>query len=472
MITEAETLDGVLARAVELANNGDLSGAAALYAGEAVDAVKRLDAVLSTARVSSSSPPSRRRPSSRPACETLATRRDGAHDRRPDRRARGPHRRPGLVEPVPRRPQASRTPRADGPPPRSLTHAADLRRAEADRAAARAAVGDFAVAAQGAVDASARLVDLEGALADRLRRLRAAGADEDIGAYNRIVDELNSSNDTVNGAIDALEPPFEGFGQALGRLPTARCTGKPTDPISWVDYGSSGLECARMAVPLDYDQPASGTIELTVVRRPADDPTGALPLLINPGGPGGSGIAALRTAGLELPPEILRRFDLIGLDPRGVGQSTPVDCADRLDPLFDIDLTNADRRVRLHQLDRIEAIVRQCRVRSGALLDHVDTVSAARDLDRVRRAIHVGKITFLGYSYGTYLGAVYADLFPHRVRAAVLDGAVDPAYATADVSLDDSSGFADLLDAALADCAAAPTVRCAPPATRASRTTR
>ena len=335
----------------------------------------------------------------------------------------------------------------------ALAHArADRRRAESDHAAAQAAVDDFAVAAQGAVDVSTELVDLEAALADRLSRLRAAGAAEDIDAYNRIVDELNGSNDAINRAIDALETPFESFGAALGRLPTARCTGKRTDPITWADYGSSGLQCARIGVPLDYAHPRAGSIELTIVRRPADDPTGALPLLVNPGGPGGSGIAALRTAGLELPPEVLRRFDLIGVDPRGVGQSTPVDCADRLDPLFDIDLTNADRAVRLRQLDRIEKLVHQCRVRSGALLDHVDTVSAARDLDRVRQALGVDEITFLGYSYGTYLGAVYADLFPHRVRAAVLDGAVDPDYATADLSLDDSSGFADLLDAALADC--------------------
>lgn len=326
------------------------------------------------------------------------------------------------------------------------------RRAEADLAAASVAVEDFASAAQGAVDAGARLVDLEGQLADRLSRLRAAGATEDIGAYNRIVDELNGSTATINAAIDALRVPFEGFGRALGRLPTARCAGPRTEPITWEAYGTSGLQCARLAVPLDYDHPKRATIELTIVRRPADDPTVATPLVINPGGPGGSGIAALRAAGLELPPEVLRRFDLIGVDPRGVGQSTPVDCADRLDALFDIDLTNENLDVRSTQLDRIQKIVRQCRARSGELLEHVDTQSAARDLDRVRQALGVDQISYLGYSYGTYLGAVYADRFPERIRAAVLDGAVGPDYAGSELTLDSESGFVELLDDALVDC--------------------
>jgi pimeloyl-ACP methyl ester carboxylesterase/exonuclease VII small subunit len=333
---------------------------------------------------------------------------------------------------------------------------ASLRQAEADLAAARAAVGDFAAASQGAVAAAGRLVELEGRLVDLLRRLRDAGAAENIGAYNATVDELNGSTDTINAAIDALDAPFEAFARELGRLPTARCRAPAGTMLEWVPYGESGLQCTRLRVPLDYAHPKRDSITITVVRRPADDPQDAKPLFINPGGPGVSAIAALRTAGLDFPPEILRRFDLIGMDPRGVGQSNPVDCGDDLDPLFDIDLTNADLNRRLDDLDEIEAIIGQCRKRSGPLLDHVDTVSVARDMDRVRAGLGEDQLSYLGYSYGTYLGAVYADLFPTRVRAAVLDGAVGPDYALGAITLDADNSFDESLDEALADCAADP----------------
>ena len=331
------------------------------------------------------------------------------------------------------------------------------RRAVADLAAARAAITDFAGTAQIATGASANLVDVEARLVDQLSRLHAAGVSEDIDAYNRIVDELNGSAEAVNAAIDALEGPFEAFGSALGRLPTARCAGPLTTPVTWADYGTAGLKCARLEVPLDYSHPRKASIELTMVRRPADDPNDALPLVLNPGGPGGSGIAALRGASLELPPEVLRRFDLIGVDPRGVGQSSPVDCADNLDPLFDIDLTAPSLSKRSRQLETIKGLITQCRVRTGGLLNHLDTYSAARDLDRVREALQADQISYLGYSYGTFLGAVYADLFPERVRAAVLDGAVDPAYATSSITFDADHGFDEMITAALLDCAVSTT---------------
>lgn len=340
---------------------------------------------------------------------------------------------------------------------RELAAGKDVRRrAEADLAAARAAITDFSGSAQFATAAGAALVDVEAQLTDRLNRLRAAGAAEDIGAYNQIVDELNGSNDAVGAAVDALELPFRNFSQSLGRLPTARCAGRLTTPITWASYGTSGLKCARLAVPLDYERQRGPSIELTIVRRPADNPIGALPLVLNPGGPGGSSIAFLREAVLLLPNDVLQKFDLIGVDPRGVGQSTPVDCADNLDPLFDIDLTAKDLNARSTQLDVIERIIKQCKVRSGALLRHLDTQTAARDLDRVRAALQVNQISYLGFSYGTYLGAVYADRFPERLRAAVLDGAVDPKYAVSTVTFDTGTGFNDLLNGALLDCGANP----------------
>jgi pimeloyl-ACP methyl ester carboxylesterase len=307
---------------------------------------------------------------------------------------------------------------------------ARLAHTRSDLAAARAAVRDFGAAANGAVSAGGTIVDAEGALTDRLARLQAAGAAEDIDGYNRIVDELRAHDGDLEAATRGIEAPFDEYSSALGSLPTARCAGPRRASIAWVAYGASGLQCARLAVPLDDAAPHGARIELTVVRRPADDPQRDLgPLFINPGGPGLSAIAALRVASLTLPDEVLRRFDLIGVDPRGVGQSTPVDCADDLDPLFANGLVDADVAVRRRALRAVEQLVQGCATRSGDLLRHLDTVSTARDLDRVRAALGVDRISYLGFSYGTYLGSVYAELFPHHLRAAILDGGVAPDHA-------------------------------------------
>lgn len=331
--------------------------------------------------------------------------------------------------------------------------------AKSDLAAAQAAIADFTLAAQGATDASARLIDVEAALTDRLARLRAAGASGEFGAYNEIVGEINASVDAIKTAGLALNDPFTSLSRALSGLPTARCSAPLTTQSDFVAYGSSGLRCALVAVPLDYAKPRGSTIKLTIVMRPADDPDQSRgPLVLNPGGPGGSAIAFLRQASLLLPSEVLRQFDLVAVDPRGVGQSTPVDCADNLDPLFDNELTDARASVRARALRREQRLIQQCKVRSGNLLPFLDTASAARDLDRVRIALRTQQISYLGFSYGTYLGAVYADLFPSRLRATVLDGSVNPNRARRSVSLtSDGSNFGDALDAALLDCAANPT---------------
>lgn len=335
---------------------------------------------------------------------------------------------------------------------------AQLARTRSDLAAARAAVADFTTAAQLAVGATGAVVDAETALTDRLARLQSAGANDDIDGYNRIVDEIVGHDADLEGAITGIDAPFDNYSRALDALPTARCAGPLGNTLDWVAYGGSGMQCARLAVPLDHDAPRGPQIELTVVRRPADDPNGAIgPLFVNPGGPGQSAIAALRIAGLSLPDEVLRRFDLVGVDPRGVGQSTPVDCADDLDPLFDDALTDARPARRTAALARVERLVRQCGVRSGDLLRHLDAQAAARDMDRVRIAMGVDRISYLGFSYGTYLGSVYAELFPDHLRAAVLDGGVAPDHALADATLDHVSGDVDeALQHALDDCALRP----------------
>ncbi|MFM2077584.1 MAG: hypothetical protein RJA49_1474 [Actinomycetota bacterium] len=167
-------------------------------------------------------------------------------------------------------------------------------------------------------------------------------------------------------------------------------------------------QCGTIAVPMDYRRVAdSGTLHIEVTRLPATDPAHRIgSLVLNPGGPGGSGVDLAWSYASEFPPVLLSRFDLVGFDPRGVGRSTAVDCGDLA------------RSFRL--------VLRTCLERSGGLLPYVGTPNAARDLEQLRKALGDDRLTYLGFSYGTALGAVYADLFPGSLRAAVLDGSVDP----------------------------------------------
>ncbi len=187
--------------------------------------------------------------------------------------------------------------------------------------------------------------------------------------------------------------------------------------------GCGSLECRTLAVPLDYDAPAKGSLAIRVARVPARDEDRRLgSLVVNPGGPGGSGIAILRVIRELLPDELLERFDIVSFDPRGVGRSEGLDCALAADDIYALDA--AGRSVSPAELDRrLGLIVAPCLARNRTTLPHLGTANAARDLDRVRALVGDQRLTYLGWSYGTILGAVYAELFPGRVRAAVLDGA-------------------------------------------------
>lgn len=226
--------------------------------------------------------------------------------------------------------------------------------------------------------------------------------------------------------------------------------------LAWRGCGD-GFECARLTVPLDYDDPAGETIELSVIRLPARDRGARIgSLVLNPGGPGGSGVQFARQARDLLPDGILRRFDAVSFDPRGVGESAPVDCLTdaELDELLAADPspdTPAERK-ELLDLSREEAL--KCAQKTGRLLEHVGTVESAKDLDVLREALGDDKLTYVGYSYGTMLGARYAQQFPGNIRALVLDGAVDPMLGPREVTLAQAVGFERALDAFLADCAA------------------
>ena len=204
--------------------------------------------------------------------------------------------------------------------------------------------------------------------------------------------------------------------------------------VAWRPCGD-GFQCATVRVPLDYDRPRGRRIEVALIRLPATDRAARIgSLFINPGGPGDSGVQFVRVAGrLFYPPAVRARFDIVGFDPRGVGSSTAVRCfatgAEQQRFYSDyvrIPITEPDFR---RDVAKVTDVARRCQARAGWLLPHLATADVARDLDVLRAAVGDRRLSYLGYSYGTYLGATYANLFPNRVRAMVLDGVVDaPAY--------------------------------------------
>ncbi|MFI6795145.1 alpha/beta hydrolase [Streptosporangium canum] len=240
-------------------------------------------------------------------------------------------------------------------------------------------------------------------------------------------------------------------------LSATACTGvdRAESALDWTSCGD-GFECAKLGVPLDHDRPDGERIQISVIRLPASgDRIGSI--LVNPGGPGGSGIEYARGAGSVLSEAVRARFDVVGFDPRGVGESSPVRCmsSSDLDAYLTLD-GSPDSPAEVAALEEgSRRFAAGCQARSGKLLPHVGTAAAARDMDLLRAALGDEGLTYLGKSYGTQLGAVYADLFPGRVRALVLDGAVDLSLSPLELNAAQAHGFEVALDAFLEDCFAA-----------------
>jgi pimeloyl-ACP methyl ester carboxylesterase len=220
-------------------------------------------------------------------------------------------------------------------------------------------------------------------------------------------------------------PTVSAAGEAV-RATAPATHGVSTHRISWKPCpGSHQARCGRLKVPLDWAAPRGRTISLAVARRPADDPRHRVgTLFFNPGGPGSGGVEFVVAATKVFSPALLARFDLVAMDPRGVGASTPIRC--NL-PVFPARVTLFPRTARefkrLH--DYGARLGRSCLRRSGPLLGHVDTISVARDHEALRQALGVKRVSWLGISYGTQVATNYAALFPHRTRAMVLDGALE-----------------------------------------------
>jgi pimeloyl-ACP methyl ester carboxylesterase len=223
----------------------------------------------------------------------------------------------------------------------------------------------------------------------------------------------------------------------------------------WERCGSN-QQCATILVPLDYTKPAGETIELRARKVLARDRGGRIgTLFINPGGPGASGQQFASQAAMLFGSPLLRKFDIIGWDPRGVGESTPVKCLDteQLDTVLATDST-PDDPAEVAELDKQTKIMATgCEQRSAKLLPHVSTKDAARDIDVLRGIVGDPQLYYLGMSYGTSLGATYAEEFPKNVGRMVLDGAVDPSISSERMGLAQAKGFDTALDAFAEDCA-------------------
>ncbi|MFW6692958.1 alpha/beta hydrolase [Streptomyces sp. MAR4 CNX-425] len=228
--------------------------------------------------------------------------------------------------------------------------------------------------------------------------------------------------------------------------------------LRWTDCTTApGFECATLRVPLDYASPGDGEdVELAVSRKPADTPGERLGSLhVNPGGPGASALEFLQNyAGVDYPEEVRARYDIVAADPRGVGASQPVKCL--TDAQFEahtqLDATPDDAREVKALTTSFERFAQGCQQRTGKLLGHVSTEEAARDMDVFRAVLGDKKLTYVGASYGTMLGATYAGLFPQRTGRLVLDGAMDPSLTARQLNLDQNAGFTTAFDAFAEDC--------------------
>jgi pimeloyl-ACP methyl ester carboxylesterase len=209
----------------------------------------------------------------------------------------------------------------------------------------------------------------------------------------------------------------------------ANASAASSPQIPWSPCEGGGLECATVPVPLDYDQPSGASVLLSLIRLRATDPDHRIgSLLVNPGGPGGSGVDLVLGAGEFFPPEIRARFDLVGFDPRGVGRSTPVRCFGtprQWGPAFWAELPLTPSAVEVVAAAD-SYLADACQQRAGRIIDHMTTADVARDMDLLRAALGDQQLSFLGFSYGSMLGTTYANLFPNHVRAIVVDGVLDP----------------------------------------------
>ncbi|CAL9532054.1 alpha/beta hydrolase [Streptomyces sp. enrichment culture] len=270
-------------------------------------------------------------------------------------------------------------------------------------------------------------------------------------------------------STSAGSPAAEGAGSteaataALAPLPKA--TPAELSPyyeqkLAWRDCGVPGFQCATMKAPLDYAEPGQGDVRLAVARKKATGPGKRLgSLLVNPGGPGGSAIGYLQQyAGIGYPAKVRAQYDMVAVDPRGVARSEPVECLDgrEMDAYTQTDVTPDDAAETDKLVDAYKEFAEGCGADAPKLLRHVSTIEAARDMDVLRAVLGDEKLTYVGASYGTFLGATYAGLFPDRAGRLVLDGAMDPSLPARRLNLEQTEGFETAFQSFAKDCVRQP----------------
>lgn len=259
-----------------------------------------------------------------------------------------------------------------------------------------------------------------------------------------VVRETDDSDDTSTPAASAT---------ATATASAAEVAYDP-EPIDWgrcsdETLRSYGATCGYLTVPLDYDDPSGQTVQLAVsrIQHTVADSAYQGVMLVNPGGPGGSGVG-MSSLGQYVPDDGGAAYDWIGFDPRGVGSSKPALSCDGSYFAYDrpeyVPATTADEKA---WLKRAAGYAQDCATDGGDLLDHVKTTDTVQDMDVLRKALGEEQISYYGFSYGTYLGQVYATMYPGRVNRMVLDGVVDPRGVWYDANLDQDVAFDTSMDA-------------------------
>jgi pimeloyl-ACP methyl ester carboxylesterase len=257
----------------------------------------------------------------------------------------------------------------------------------------------------------------------------------------------------------ALASLVGGLGVASRPVAAAAPESSETGLSAWRSCGGK-LQCATLSVPVDYSQPDGEQVSIAVARLRATQPTTRIgSLVFNFGGPGDAGTETLAGYAEQIPAAVRARYDLVSFDPRGTGKSRPVKCinsatADRLNAVDPTPNSDADLRQFYDGTNEPVDVVERCVARNGAWLAQLGSRNVARDLDRLRAALGDDSLSFIGYSYGTVIGAVYAQMFPDRVGRMVLDSPVDLSGDALEELRGNAQGFEQALDDFLADCAA------------------
>ncbi|MDQ2750350.1 MAG: alpha/beta hydrolase [Actinomycetota bacterium] len=274
---------------------------------------------------------------------------------------------------------------------------------------------------------------------------------------------------TVSGAGSTATPT----GAPSSRTPSASSSSAKAPapaPANFTDCGSLfnlkdlpfpagrakrlSFDCARLQVPLNHDDESGKSIAIEVIRVHDSHNTSGESLMVNPGGPGGSGVELAVGLAIQVSDTLLSHYDLLGFDPRGVGLSSPVSCIsddekDQLNAAAPDVLTATGLAEAKHLA---EMVATKCNAKYGSSLADYNTVQTARDMEQIRGAVGNKPLNYLGFSYGTELGSIYAHLYPEHVRAAVLDGAVDPLSDDLTSFADQLKGFEGAFDQFQANC--------------------